>query len=242
MPEAKDYLIVALDVSEETKAIELVKKLKSKVSYFKIGLTLFASCGPKIIDLIRSEGCKVFLDSKFLDIPSQVSGAVSSLVKHKVDMLNVHLTGGMQMLHGAKDALVKTAKEMRIKPPVLLGVTALTSISQDILEKNLQIKAQLDEYVLNRAKIAKEANLDGIVCSPNETKLVRGTLGKDFIIVNPGVRPSWAGKHDQKRVATPKEAIKNGATYIVVGRPITEAKEPLEAARKILDEISQAEI
>ena len=235
----KEYLIVALDVQSKKEALEIVNKLRSDVSYFKVGLTLFAGEGPKIIDEIKKLGCKVFLDGKFLDIPHQVSGAVSSLVHHKVDMMNVHLTGGMHMLYDAKQAIITTSKKLNIEPPKLLGVTALTSINEEILQENLQIKAQIDEYVLNRAKIAKEAGLDGIVCSPKEASLVRKELGKDFLIVTPGVRPKWAEKNDQKRTSTPKEAVKNGANFVVVGRPITDAKDPLDAARKILSEIKE---
>ena len=233
----KEYLIVALDTSSEKEALNLVKELKDEVSFFKIGLELFTAGGPNVVKEIKNLGCKIFLDGKFLDIPNTVSKAVSNIVKLKVDMLNVHLTGGLKMLEEAKNALMETAKEINIEPPKLIGVTVLTSINEGILKDDLQINAQLSDYVLHRAKLAKEAGLDGIVCSPKEASVIRKETGKDFLIVTPGVRPSWAEKNDQQRVSTPGEAIKNGASYIVVGRPITAAKDPRDAVKRILDEI-----
>jgi len=227
-------LIIALDTQDKKEALKLVKDLKEHVSFFKVGLELFTACGPDIIKEIKQEGCKVFVDLKFLDIPNTVRRAVSNLVKLKVDMLNVHLTGGMEMLYRARETLLK---EGGTNPPKLLGVTVLTSINEDALQNDLGIKAQLDEYVLHRAKLAHEAKLDGIICSPNEVKIIREKIGKDFLIVTPGVRPQWAEKNDQKRTATPKEAIQNGASYIVIGRPVTRAEEPREAIKKIIEEI-----
>lgn len=235
----KDYLIVALDTSSSEEAMRLVKELKDCVLYFKVGLELFTSAGPEIISKIKKEGNKVFLDGKFLDIPNTVAKAVSNLVRHKVDMLNIHLTGGMKMLYEAKNALVNTAKEINIELPKLIGVTILTSINEDMLKDDLQVNAQLADYVLHRAKLAEEATLDGIVCSPNEARKVREKTKKDFLIITPGVRPLWAEKNDQERVSTPKDAIKNGASHIVVGRPITQDKNPKDAAKKILDEIAE---
>lgn len=238
----KEHLIIALDTSSEKEALELVEKLKDHVGYFKIGLELFTGVGPKIIDIIKANGNKVFLDGKFLDIPNTVGKAVSNIVKHGADILNVHLSGGQKMLLEAKSALVNAAEEKNIEPPKLLGVTILTSITNDVLQNDLKIKAQLDEYVLHLARFALKINLDGIICSPNEAKIIREASkeNKEFLIVTPGVRPSWAEVNDQKRIATPKEAILNGATHIVVGRPVTSAKDPVDAAKKILDEIEEA--
>lgn len=237
---SKNYLIVALDTSDPNDAMNLIYKLKNQTSFFKVGLELFSACGPEIIKKIKDEGCKVFLDGKFLDIPNTVSKAVANVVRYKIDMLNVHLTGGIHMLQLAKEALVKTAKEINISPPKLLGVTVLTSIDENILQSDLRTQTELEEYVLHRAKVAKEANLDGIICSAHEVKKVRSEIKNNFLIVTPAIRPSWAESNDQKRVLTPYEAIKNGADYIVVGRPITHAKDPKEATRRILEEIEEA--
>lgn len=253
----RDYLIVALDTSNDKEAIKFVEELKDYTGYFKVGLELFTNSGPKIIDIIKDQGCKVFFDGKFLDIPNTVSKAVSNMVKHRVDMLNVYMSGGQEMLLKAKETLVETAMQLNLQAPKLLGVTVLTSITSDVLEKDLKIQTQIDEYVLHLARLAVNSNLDGIICSPNEVKLIREGItksselrpqtsekeilsSKDFLIVTPGVRPSWSENHDQKRTATPKEAIKNGANHILVGRPITRAKAPKDAAKKVLEEIEEA--
>lgn len=240
--QVKDRLIIALDTSSEEEVKALVKKLSGYAGYFKIGLELFTKFGPKIITIVKDHGSKVFFDGKFLDIPNTVSHAVSNMVKHKVDMLNLYMTGGKKMLEVARNSLIETAKQNNIAPPKLLGVTVLTSITNDILQNDLMIKSQLDEYVLHLTTFALSVKLDGIICSPQEAKIIKDASkeNKDFLIVTPGVRPSWAKSDDQKRIATPKEAIKNGATHIVVGRPITGAKDPTDATKKVLDEIEDA--
>ena len=236
----KDHLIVALDTSSESDAVKLVEKLSDKVGYFKVGLELFTSLGPRIIKIIKDNGSKVFFDGKFLDIPNTVSHAVSNMVKHRVDMLNVYLSGGKKMLEESKNALIEAAQQHNLQPPKLLGVTVLTSITNDVLQEDLKIKTQIDEYVLHLATFALNVKLDGIICSPNEAKIVKEVSeNKNFLIVTPGVRPSWAETNDQQRIATPKEAINNGATHIVVGRPITAVKDPLDSVKKILDEIEE---
>ena len=238
----KDRLIIALDSSDEQQVIGIVDKLADRVGYFKIGLELFTAYGPSIIKKIKDKGCKIFFDGKFLDIPNTVSHAVSNMVRHKVDMLNVYLSGGKNMLLEARKSLLETAQKENIKPPKLLGVTVLTSITNEVLQDDLKIQAQLEEYVLHLAQFAVKINLDGIICSPNEAKIIKGAAveNKDFLIVTPGVRPVWAETNDQKRIATPKEAVLNGATHIVVGRPVTGSKDPLDAVKKILDELEEA--
>lgn len=237
----EEHLIVALDTREESEVINLVEKLSGKIGYFKVGLELFTSLGPKIIKIIKDNGNKVFFDGKFLDIPNTVSKAVSNMVRHKVDMLNVHLSGGKKMLEEAKRLLIETATGEKLPAPKLLGVTVLTSITNDILQSDLKVKSQIEEYVLHLTRFALSVKLDGIICSPNEAKIVREVSkeNKDFLIVTPGVRPIWAKTDDQKRIATPKEAILNGASHIVVGRPITSANNPLDAVKKILEEIEE---
>ncbi|OGI08469.1 MAG: orotidine 5'-phosphate decarboxylase [Candidatus Melainabacteria bacterium RIFCSPLOWO2_02_FULL_35_15] len=238
--QAKDRLIVALDTSSENEAFELIKKLSGKIGYFKVGLELFSSMGPKIIDIIKDNGDKVFFDGKFLDIPNTVSKAIANIVKHKVDILNVYMSGGANMLQEAKKSLVETAKSNNLPLPKLLGVTVLTSMTSDVLENDLKVQTQLNDYVLHLAELGIKNGLDGIICSANEAKLIRDNIKNDFLIVTPGIRPSWAQNNDQKRIATPKEAIKNGVTHIVVGRPITGDKDPVSAAEKILEEIEDA--
>lgn len=242
--QAKDHLIVALDTREEADVINLVEKLSGKVGYFKVGLELFTSLGPKIVKLIKERGDKVFFDGKFLDIPNTVSKAVANMVKHKVDMLNIHLSGGKKMLEEARRLLAETALQEKLQAPKLLGVTVLTSITNDILQNDLKIKSQIEEYVSHLTKFALSVSLDGIICSPNEAKIVREVSkeNKDFLIITPGVRPTWAKANDQERIATPKEAILNGASHIVIGRPITSANNPLDAVKKILEEIEGAKV
>ena len=242
--QAKDRLIVALDTSSEEELLGLIKKLSNKVGYFKVGLELFSCMGPKIIDIIKDNGNKVFFDGKFLDIPNTVSKAVANIVKHKADMLNVYMSGGANMLQEAKKSLIETAKINNLPAPKLLGVTVLTSMTSDVLVNDLKIQTQLNDYVLHLAILGIKNGLDGIICSANEAKLIRDRIKhetkNDFLIVTPGIRPLWAKSNDQKRIATPEDAIKNGVTHIVVGRPITDAKDPLDATKKILDEIEKA--
>lgn len=240
--EIKDRLIVALDTSSESEVTKLLEKLSDNVGYFKVGLELFTSLGPSIIKRIKDNGSKVFFDGKFLDIPNTVSHAVSNMVRHRVDMLNVYLSGGKVMLEETKSRLLETAQQQNLQPPKLLGVTVLTSITNEVLQSDLKIKSQIDEYVLHLTTFALKTNLDGIICSPNEAKIVSEVSkeNKDFLIVTPGVRPSWAKPNDQQRIATPKKAIQNGATHVVIGRPITGSKDPLDSVKKILDEIEEA--
>jgi len=232
----KERLIIALDVDTEAKAVALVEKLKTLVSVFKIGFELFSSCGPSIVQAVTKRGCKVFLDLKFHDIPNTVSKAALSVMKLGVFMFNVHALGGYDMMKKTADSVKAEAERLKIERPKVIAVTILTSMDENAL-KNAGISDSMNEEVLRLASTAKDAGLDGVVASPQETALVREKLGGDFLIVTPGVRPSWAAAGDQKRIATPKDAIRDGASFIVVGRPVTEAKDPAEAVRKILAEI-----
>ena len=232
----KNKLIVALDVHTKQKAIELVKALEGDVRYFKIGLELFGSCGPSIVDDINKERCKIFLDLKLHDIPTTVAKTASALTKLGVAMFNVHALGGYDMMEKTAKAVEARAGELKVERPKVLAVTILTSMTEENLQK-IGIGGNLKDEVLRLACLARDAGLDGVVASPEETSMIREKLGKDFIIVTPGVRPIWADKDDQKRIATPKEAVDNGADYIVVGRPVTAALDPREAVKKILKEI-----
>lgn len=233
-----ERLIVALDVDTKEKALGLVKKLKGEVRIFKIGSELFTSCGPGIVGEVKKMSGEVFLDLKFHDIPNTVAKAAAAATRLGVYMLNVHALGGIDMMKKAAQAVTDEARRLKIEKPKIIAVTILTSMDENNLKK-IGISDSIESLVLRLAKLAKDAGLDGVVASPSEVKLLRKNIGDDFIIVTPGVRPAWAAKNDQKRVATPKEAIDDGASFIVVGRPIIEAADPLLAVRKVLEEIKK---
>ncbi|MDO8525418.1 MAG: orotidine-5'-phosphate decarboxylase [Candidatus Omnitrophota bacterium] len=231
-----DRLIVALDVNSGEKAVALAEKLKSDVKIFKIGLELFSACGPGIVSRIKETGCGIFLDLKFHDIPTTVAKAAAVVTGLGPFMLNVHAQGGYDMMKRAAESTAAESARLGIVKPKILAVTILTSLDAQAL-KEAGCAGSPKETVLRLARLAKKAGLDGVVASPSETKEIRRDLGKGFLIVTPGVRPEWAASDDQKRIAAPKAAIKDGADYIVVGRPITESKNPAEAARAILKEM-----
>ena len=222
-------LILALDINNAKKALRFVRLLYPTIKIFKVGLQLYTACGPKIIQDIRKTGAEVFLDLKFNDIPNTMVAAAQETLKYKVAMFTVHTLSG-------PTALKEVANVCRGSKTKVLGVTILTSICPHFL-KDLKIKRTLSEEVLYLAKMAKRCGLDGVVSSPEEAKIIRNDLGKDFIIVTPGIRPQGAEKNDQKRCATPQEAVKAGANFFVIGRPILEAKDPLSTTKEILDSI-----
>ena len=217
-------LILALDVDSLEKARNFVNLLYPKVRVFKIGSQLFTGCGPKIIEFIHKKGGEVFLDLKFHDIPNTVANAVAQAARLKVKMLTLHISGGKEMLEAAVKAAKEASLAIKRKSPFLIGVTVLTSQ-----------ESGRDE-VLRLARIGLECGLDGVVCSAREVRFLRGELGKDFIIVTPGIRPRQTGVDDQKRTATARQAIAAGSDFLVVGRPILEAKDPIEALAGILNE------
>jgi orotidine-5'-phosphate decarboxylase len=229
-------LIVALDVDTKEKAVSLVEKLREDVGIFKIGSELFTSCGPDVINEVKSNGCEVFLDLKFHDIPNTVARSAIAAVRSGALIFNVHALGGADMMKKAAEAVTKESRVLKIEKPKIIAVTVLTSMDENNLKK-IGIDDNMETQVLRLAKLAMESGMDGVVASPSETGLIRKSIGNDFLIVTPGVRPSWAAVNDQKRIATPKEAIENGADFIVVGRPITEAADPVSAAKKVLEEI-----
>lgn len=239
MHEAKKRLIFALDVDNFEEAKIWVEKLKSHVGLFKIGKQLFTSCGPDIVKLVRDAGSDVFLDLKFHDIPNTVAKAGLEALKLGARMFNVHALGGLEMM----STLVSEVDKMRPRSapdrPILLAVTILTSSNQDTL-RSVGIDQPLEVMVAKLAKLAKEAGMDGVVASPQEVGLIRSACGDDFLIVTPGVRPSFASQDDQKRVMTPGDAIRAGADYLVIGRPISAASDPWAAADRILEEMQKA--
>lgn len=222
-------LILALDVDDYQQAIRWVKLLYPQVKIFKVGLQLYTACGPKIIQDIRKAGAEVFLDLKFNDIPNTMAAAAREAVKHKAALLTVHTLSGPTALKAVAGA-VKGSKTK------VLGVTILTSLCQHFL-KDLGIKRKLSAEVLYLAKMAKSSGLDGIVCSVHEAGVIRKALGRNFLIVTPGIRPN-VSCDDQKRPATAKEAIRAGSNFLVVGRPILNAKDPVVAVESILRDIT----
>lgn len=222
----KPELIVALDVDNHKDALRWVNLLYPKVKIFKVGLGLYTACGPKIIEAIRKIGAAVFLDLKFNDIPNTMVNAAKQALKHKAAMFTVHTLSG-------PTALKEVARACRRSNTKVLGVTILTSICPHFL-KDLGIRRPLSGEVLYLARMAKRCGLDGVVCSAQEAKMIRRYLGKNFIILTPGIRPNNYKADDQSRIATAQEAIEAGANFIVVGRPILEASDPLKAAKEIL--------
>jgi orotidine-5'-phosphate decarboxylase len=236
---ARERLVLALDVDDFKKADELVGKLSDYVGVFKIGSQLFTAEGVKVVNMVNERGGKIFLDLKFHDIPNTVARAAEVATKLGVFIFNVHTSGGYEMMKVAAEASKKISSALGIRKPLILGVTLLTSINQEILEKEIGIKKRLEEQVVHLAKLAKAAGLDGVVASSWEIKEIRKACGKDFIILTPGIRPAGKSSDDQKRIMTPGEAIKLGADFLVIGRPIRNAVNPVEAAKEILKEMEE---
>ena len=228
-------LIVALDTDRLSLAKSLVARLRRQVRLFKVGSQLFTAEGPRAVQELARFGAGIFLDLKFHDIPNTVAGAVSGTAALPgVRLITVHALGGLEMMSAARRALPASPNR-----PELLAVTVLTSHDAASLRR-VGIARSPAEQVIRLARLAQQAGLDGVVASPREVAAIRRACGKNFLIVVPGVRPSWAIRGDQARVATPAETIRAGADYLVVGRPITAARDPRAAANRILDEISGA--
>ncbi|WP_418790509.1 orotidine-5'-phosphate decarboxylase [Phosphitispora sp. TUW77] len=236
---AKDRLIIALDVDTIREAEKLVSMLQDHVGVFKIGMQLFNSEGPEVVNRLHSMGGKIFLDLKLHDIPNTVGKAGAVLTRMKVFMYNVHTAGGSEMMQKAVEFTEAESAKSGGSIPLIIGVTVLTSINQDILNNELGILGSVADQVVHWAKLAQDSGLNGVVASPKEITAIREACGPDFVIITPGVRPTWAAANDQKRVMTPGEAVKAGASYLVVGRPITGAADPVEAAKRIVDEMGE---
>lgn len=235
----KERIILALDVSTEAEAIEIVYELKDAVGAFKIGLELFNSRGPSIFESAKKAGAeRIFFDSKLLDIPNTVAGAARAAVRMGVWMFNIHASGGSAMMRAAADAASEEAKKLGTKKPLIIAVTVLTSINQEILTNELSVTKNLEDHTVNLARLAKENGLDGVVSSPHEIETIKTACGKDFLVVTPGIRPAWSTTDDQKRITTPSEALKKGTDYMVIGRAITSAPDRSEAAGKIIAEMN----
>ncbi|MBR5260279.1 MAG: orotidine-5'-phosphate decarboxylase [Eggerthellaceae bacterium] len=232
---AKDRIIVALDCAKE-EALELGDKLAGKATWVKVGMTLYYAEGPSIIKEFKDRGFKVFLDLKFHDIPHQVEGAARSATASGADMITMHTVGGVPMMQAAQRGAVAGADSIGGEVPVTLGITVLTSMDAETLEKTGVVR-ELRTQVCEMAKQAREAGISGVVASPQEASMLREILGPDAYIVTPGVRPAGADLGDQSRVATPAKAFADGASHIVVGRPITKAADPVSAFEAIVAEL-----
>lgn len=235
---AKDRLIVALDTNAR-EAMHLARSLEDAVRWVKVGMTLFYESGPEIVRQLRDMGFDVFLDLKLHDIPHQARGAAESVARLGVQMLTVHASGGASMIEAAAQGAASGARELGAEPPAILGVTVLTSMD-DAMLSTIGVGGSAAEQVPLLARVAHAGGAQGVVCSPREAREVRAIVGHSGLVVTPGVRPSWAEAGDQARIATPQAALHSGASHLVIGRPITAAARPSDAASRILTEMEEA--
>lgn len=237
METVEKRLIIALDFPTWNEAEEIVRKLP-EVSLFKVGLELYLASRGEAVQQLRKLGKDVFLDLKFHDILNTVTQASRQAVRQGAAIFNVHASGGREMMRQAALATGETARELGVPKPLLIAVTVLTSMNEEDL-KGIGITDHASEVVTRLAVLTRDAGLDGVVASPQEIGLIRKVCGPDFKIICPGVRPDWAGAEDQKRFLTPREAIESGADYLVIGRPVTRAENPQEAAGRIISEMKE---
>lgn len=238
MINGKDKLIVAIDTDDFDKAKELIDQLEDSVDIFKVGLEQYVATKGKTVDYLKEKGKKIFLDLKFHDIPNTMKSAVRASVRDNVWLMTIHVSD----LEGMRQcALVakEESEKLNIEKPIIVGVTVLTSLSNEDLQ-DIGCNMTTEELAIKRAKLAKESGIDGVVCSAKEVDKIVEACGKDFITVCPGIRPATSSAGDQKRVVTPAQAIKNGAQYLVVGRPITQSENPKQTAIDIAKEIENA--
>jgi len=237
MTDASQRIIIALDFPDLAPALDLAGQIAPRVGMFKVGLELFNVAGPKAIESLRDQGLRVFYDAKLHDIPNTVAGAAAAAGRLGVAMLNVHALGGRAVMQAAKEAALRGAREAGFPPPVVIGVTILTSVGDRDLREEIGLSEPPRDAVLRLASLARESGLDGVVCSVREVSDIKRTCGKDFLTVTPGIRPSWAATGDQTRTATPGEALSAGSDYLVIGRPVTRADDPAAALAKILGDM-----
>lgn len=232
----EEKIIIALDVGTKREALGIAELL-GEARIFKIGLELYTAEGPALLEETVRMGKKPFLDLKFHDIPNTAAGAVRSATRIGAYMLTLHTSGGREMMTAAARAAEEESAASGKAQPILLGVTVLTSLKEEQL-RQIGCADRVADQVLRLAVLAKGAGLDGVVCSPHEIEIIKKECGRDFLVVTPGIRPSWAAAQDQKRIMTPAEAILKGADYLVIGRPITGAASPGEAFLSVLAEIT----
>lgn len=234
----RERLIVALDIDNLDHVKELIRLLAGEVGMFKVGKQLFTHAGPQAVRLIQELGGEIFLDLKFHDIPTTVAKAAVEATRLGVKMFNVHASGSLEMMRTTVKEVRRVCRQEKRRRPIMLAVTVLTSLSKGDLEK-VGVDGEVVDQVVRLALLAREAGMDGVVASPHEMAEIREACGRSFVIVTPGIRPI-KGKHDdQRRVMTPEDAIRKDADYIVVGRPITEARDPVVAAQEIVAEMER---
>lgn len=234
----KEKIVLAVDVDTLEEAKKLILELKDYVGVFKVGLQLYTQNGNEIIDFMKEQGLEFFLDVKLMDIPNTVAKASENIVKRGASFFNVHTLGGAEMMRQCAEKSKATAKELGRKEPLILGVTILTSISDEVLNNEFEIDKNASEFALKLAKLAKDSGLGGVVASVWEAKKIKELCGKDFKVLCPGIRPEWSLKNDQKRAATPRAAIEEGADYLVIGRAVTAAKDRVKAMEMIYEEMA----
>ncbi|MCU7944344.1 MAG: orotidine-5'-phosphate decarboxylase [Candidatus Thiodiazotropha sp. (ex Cardiolucina cf. quadrata)] len=232
MNSSDSRVIVALDYSRQDRALALVDRLDPSLCRLKVGKEMFTRLGPSFIEVLRGRGYEVFLDLKFHDIPNTVAAACDAAADLGVWMMNLHASGGRRMMEAARERLESISNH-----PLLIAVTILTSLTGEEIQE-VGYSGDPADNVLRLAKLTQQSGLDGVVCSPREAEMLRGDLGHDFLLVTPGVRPKQATQDDQRRVMTPADAINAGSSYLVVGRPITAAADPIQALQSINLEIA----
>lgn len=237
---SREKMILALDTADRQYALDIVDRFKDHVGLFKVGLELFVSAGPSVVEDIHKKGKKVFLDLKLHDIANTVTRTALVAARLGVYMFNIHASGGLDMMKRCRDSVVELCLKENIERPKILAVTVLTGISNDVLKGELCVHHSLRTHVKHLAKLTADAGLDGVVASGHEVRLIRGHTSKGFIIVTPGIRTSWSPPDDQKRTMTPREAIREGADYIVLGRTVFNQPDPLKALELISTEILTA--
>jgi orotidine-5'-phosphate decarboxylase len=240
MMEINEKLILAVDVDDAGYAMDIIDKFSSYIGIFKVGLELFTAAGPSIIKEIHKRERKVFLDLKFHDIPTTVSKAGITAARLGVFMFNIHASGGLDMMRKCREDVVNVCLRENINRPRILGVTVLTSISREVLRDEVGIQHSLNTHVRHLSGLALKAGLDGVVASGREAAMIRGHCGRGFLIVTPGVRPSWTPQDDQMRTITPRDAVREGSDYIVMGRAILNQPDPVKAVELITAEMQSA--
>jgi orotidine-5'-phosphate decarboxylase len=235
----RERLILALDVGDLAEVKNLVRLLAPEIGMFKVGKQLFTHAGPQAVQLIQQLGGEIFLDLKFHDIPTTVAKAAAEATRLGVKMFNVHASGSLEMMSRTVREVRRVCRQETLRRPIMLAVTVLTSLNQDDL-KRVGLNVNVADQVVRLALLSKEAGMDGVVASPHEVADIRAACGRRFVIVTPGIRPRDGQRNDQERVMTPRGAVDAGVDYIVVGRPILGAKDPLAAARAIVAEMEQS--
>lgn len=236
----KDRLIIALDVDTTEAALAVIDRLGDDITTFKVGFELFVSAGPSVVQRIHERGKRVFLDLKYHDIPNTVAKAAAAAARMGVFMFNVHASGGLDMMQRTVSTVNEVCEKSGLARPKIIAVTMLTSMTSEVLKNELTIPHPVRTQVKTLAALAKKAGLDGVVASPREISLIKEHCGSEFLVVTPGIRPSWTPPDDQRRTATPQEALRDGADFIVMGRAILNAEDPLRALELVSLEMLSA--